>query len=78
MREAAIVATARTPIGKAYKGAFNNLESPTLLGLPISEAIKRSGVDPAEISDCVIGCALQQGTQTFNIGRLSAMAAGLP
>lgn len=78
MREAAIVSTARTPIGKAYSGAFNNLESPTLLGLPISEAVKRSGVDPDEISDCVIGCGLQQGTQTFNIGRLAAMAAGLP
>ena len=78
VREAAIVSTARTPIGKAYKGAFNNLESPTLLSLPISEAVKRSSVDPAEIRDCVIGCALQQGTQTFNIGRLSAMAAGLP
>ncbi len=78
MREAAIVSTARTPIGKAYSGAFNNLESPTLLGLSIAEAVKRSGVDPSEVSDCVIGCALQQGTQTFNIGRLGAMAAGLP
>jgi len=78
VREAAIVSTARTPIGKAYSGAFNNLESPTLLGLPIAEAVKRSGVDPAEIQDCVIGCGLQQGTQTFNIGRLGAMAAGLP
>jgi acetyl-CoA C-acetyltransferase len=78
VREAAIVSTARTPIGKAYKGAFNNLESPTLLGLPIKEAVRRAGVDPAEIRDCIIGCAMQQGTQTFNIGRLAAMAAGLP
>ena len=78
MREAAIVSTARTPIGKAYKGAFNNLESPTLLGLPIAEAVSRAGVDPGEIRDCIIGCAMQQGTQTFNIGRLAAMAAGLP
>ena len=78
MREAAIVSTARTPIGKAYKGAFNNLESPTLLSYPIKEAVKRADVDPAEIRDCVIGCALQQGTQTFNIGRLGAIAAGLP
>ncbi len=78
MREAAIVSTARTPIGRAYKGAFNNLESPTMIGLPIAEAIKRASVDPAEIRDCIIGCALQQGTQTFNIGRLAAMAAGLP
>ncbi len=78
MREAAIVSTARTPIGKAYKGAFNNLESPTLIGLPIREAVNRAGVDPDEIRDCIIGCAMQQGTQTFNIGRLGAMAAGLP
>ena len=78
MREAAIVSTARTPIGKAYKGAFNNLESPTLLGRPIAEAVSRAGVDPDEIRDCIIGCAMQQGTQTFNIGRLAAMAAGLP
>jgi len=78
VREAAIVSTARTPIGKAYKGAFNNLESPTLIGYPISEAVRRAGVDPGEIRDCVVGCGLQQGTQTFNIGRLGAMAAGLP
>lgn len=78
MREAAIVSTARTPIGKAYSGAFNNLESPTLLGLPITEAVSRAGVDPSEINDCIIGCGMQQGTQTFNIGRLAAMAAGLP
>lgn len=78
MREAAIVSTARTPIGKAYKGAFNNLEAPTLISIPIREAVDRAGVDPGEIRDCVIGCAMQQGTQTFNIGRLGAMAAGLP
>jgi len=78
VREAVIVSTARTPIGKAFSGAFNNLEAPTLLGLPIAEAVKRSGVDPGEINDCVIGCAMQQGTQTFNLGRLAAMAAGLP
>ena len=78
MREAAIVSTARTPIAKAYTGAFNNLESPTLVGLPIREAVARAGVDPGEINDCVIGCGIQQGTQTFNIGRLGALAAGLP
>ena len=70
MREAAIVSTARTPIGKAYSGAFNNLESPTLVGLPISHAVSRAGVDPAEINDCVIGCGIQQGTQTFNTRHL--------
>jgi acetyl-CoA C-acetyltransferase len=78
VREAAIVSTARTPIGRAFTGAFNNLESPTLLGIPIKEAVSRAGIDPQEITDCVIGCAMQQGTQTFNIGRLAAMAAGLP
>ena len=78
MREAVIVSTARTPIGRAYKGAFNNLESPTLAGYPIAEAIRRSGVDPAEVEDCIMGASIQQGTQTFNIGRLAALAGGLP
>jgi acetyl-CoA C-acetyltransferase len=78
VREAAIVSTARTPIAKAFTGAFNDLEAPTMLGLPIREAVRRAGVDPGEINDCVIGCAMQQGTQTFNLGRLGAMAAGLP
>ena len=78
MRQAAIVSTARTPIGKAYSGAFNNLESPTLLGIPIRHAVERAGIDPAEIEDCVIGCGMQQGPQSFNIGRLGALAAGLP
>ncbi len=78
MREAVIVATARTPIGRAYKGAFNNLESPSLAGYPIAEAVRRAGVDPAEIEDCIMGASIQQGTQTFNIGRLAALAGGLP
>ena len=78
MREAVIVATARTPIGRAYKGAFNNLESPSLAGYPIAEAVRRAGVDPAEVEDCIMGASIQQGTQTFNIGRLAALAGGLP
>ncbi len=78
MREAVIVSTARTPIGRAYKGAFNNLESPTLAGYPIAEAVRRAGVDPAEVEDCIMGASIQQGTQTFNIGRLAALAGGLP
>ena len=78
MREAVIVSTSRTPIGKAYTGAFNNLEAPTLASIPIAHAVGRAGIDPAQIEDCVMGCAMQQGTQTFNIGRLAAMAAGLP
>jgi acetyl-CoA C-acetyltransferase len=78
MKEAAIISTARTPIGKAYRGAFNDLEAPTLIGTPIAEAVRRAGVDPTEINDCVMGCGIQQGTQTFNIGRLAALAGGLP
>jgi acetyl-CoA C-acetyltransferase len=78
MREAVLVSTARTPIGRAYKGAFNNLESPTLAGYPIAEAVRRAGVDPAEVEDCIMGASIQQGTQTFNIGRLAALAGGLP
>ena len=78
MRQAVIVSTARTPIGKAYTGAFNNFESPSLAGVAIRHAVTRSGIDPSEVQDCVVGCAMQQGTQTFNIGRLGALAAGLP
>jgi acetyl-CoA C-acetyltransferase len=78
MREVVIVATARTPIGRAYRGAFNNTEGPTLGGHAIKSAVERSGVDPAEVEDVVWGCALPQGTQAPNIARLAALAAGLP
>ena len=78
MREAVIVSTARTPIGKAYRGAFNDLESPSMAAPVIKEAIRRARIDPAEIDDVIMGAALQQGTQSFNIGRQSAMAAELP
>ncbi|WP_168072095.1 acetyl-CoA C-acyltransferase [Caulobacter sp. SSI4214] len=78
MKRAAIVSTARTPIGKAYRGAFNDLEAPTLAGHAISAAVERAGLEGAEIEDCLLGCSIQQGTQTFNIGRLGALAAGLP
>ena len=78
MREAVIVATARTPIGKAYRGAFNNTEGPTLGGHAIREAVKRAGIAPHEIDDVVMGCAVQQGTTGYNIGRLAGVAAGLP
>jgi acetyl-CoA C-acetyltransferase len=78
MNLAAIVSTARTPIGKAYRGAFNDLEAPTLAGIAIAEAVRRAGVDRGEVEDCIMGCSIQQGTQTFNIGRLAALAAGLP
>lgn len=78
MREAVIVSTARTPIGRAYRGAFNNIRSPTLLGHAIAHAVSRSGVDPAEIQDVVIGSVLAAGTAGMNIARNAALAAGLP
>ena len=78
MREAVIVSTARTPIGKAYRGAFNDTTSPTMGSLALGAAIERAGVDPAEIEDVIVGAALQQGTQGFNIGRQVAMATKLP
>jgi len=77
MREAVIVSTARTPIGKAYRGAFNNLEAPTLAGIPVREAVARAGVDPERVEDVIMGCAMPQGTQFPNIGRLAALSAGL-
>lgn len=78
MTEAVIVAAARTPIGKAYRGAFNNLEAPSLAGIPIAAVVDRAGIDPAEVDDVIMGCAMPQGTQFPNIGRLSALAGGLP
>ena len=78
MREAVIVSTARTPIGKAFRGAFNDTEAPALAGHVVAEAVRRAGIDPARIEDCIMGCAGQQGTQGYNIGRLAAAAAGLP
>lgn len=78
MREAVVVATARTPIGKAFRGAFNNTEGPTLAAHAISHALARSGVDKTEVEDVILGCALPQGTTGYNVGRMSALAAGLP
>ena len=78
MREAVIVSTARTPIGKAYRGLFNDTEAPTMGGLAIAAAVERAGVDPSEVDDVIMGCAMQQGTQWPNIARLSSLAAGLP
>ena len=78
MREAVIVSTARTPIGKAYRGAFNNTETPTLGGHAIRHAVERAGIDPAEVDDAVMGCAMPQGTQGKNVARQAALAAGLP
>ena len=78
MREAVIVSTARTPIGKAYRGAFNNTEAPTLGGHAVKHAVERAGLDPAEVEDVMMGCAMPQGSQGQNIGRQIALAAGLP
>jgi acetyl-CoA C-acetyltransferase len=77
-REAVIVATARTPIGKAYRGAFNNTHAAQLAGHAIREAVRRAGVSPQEVEDVVVGCAMQQGCAGTNIGRTAALAAGLP
>jgi len=78
MRDAVIVSTARTPIGKAYRGAFNNTTPQALSAHAIEHAVKRAGVDPAEISDVVWGSALQQGHQAGNIARQAALRAALP
>jgi acetyl-CoA C-acetyltransferase len=78
MKEAVIVATARTPIGKAYRGAFNNLEAPTLASHAIREAVRRANIDPAEVDDVIMGCAMQQGSSGRNVARQALLAAGLP
>jgi acetyl-CoA C-acetyltransferase len=78
MREAVIVSTARTPIGKAYRGAFNDTQAQALAGHVVAEAVRRAGVDPAEVEDVVLGAALQQGSSGFNIARQAAIRAGLP
>lgn len=78
MRQAVIVSTARTPIGRAYRGAFNNMDAPTLGGHPIAEAVKRAGIEPGEVDDVIMGCAMPQGTQHRNVARLAALAGGLP
>ncbi|MGB5097905.1 MAG: acetyl-CoA C-acyltransferase [Porticoccaceae bacterium] len=78
MREAVIVSSARTPIGKAYRGLFNDTAGASLGGIAIREAVARAKVDPAEVDDVVMGCALSQGTTGYNIGRCAALAAGLP
>jgi len=78
MREAVIVSTARTSIGKAYRGAFNQTPAPTLGGHAIKEAVSRAKIAPEEIEDVVMGAALQQGTAFQNVARQSALRAGMP
>ncbi|MEO1731129.1 MAG: acetyl-CoA C-acyltransferase [Pseudomonadota bacterium] len=77
-REAVIVSTARTPIGKAYRGGFNATMGATLGAASFAPAVERAGIDPAEIDDVVWGCALQQGAQGANLGRQVALRGGAP
>jgi len=78
MREAVIVSTARTPIGRAFRGALNNIKSPTLMGHAIRHAVLRAGIDGAEIDDVVVGAVLTAGTAGMNVARNAAIAAGVP
>ncbi|NIE55220.1 MULTISPECIES: acetyl-CoA C-acyltransferase [unclassified Burkholderia] len=78
MIDAVIVSTARTPIGKAYRGAFNVTHSPTLLGHAIRHAVLRAGIEPDRIEDAVIGSVLNAGTAGNNVARQGVLAAGLP
>jgi acetyl-CoA C-acetyltransferase len=78
MAEAVIVSTARTPIGKAYRGAFNNTHGATLTGHVIEHAVQRARIDPAEVEDVVIGCAMPEGATGHNLARQAALRAGLP
>jgi acetyl-CoA C-acetyltransferase len=78
MPDAVIVSTVRTPIGKAYRGAFNNTHGATLGGHVVKHAVERAGIDPAEVEDVIMGCAMPERATGQNIARLSAIRAGLP
>jgi acetyl-CoA C-acetyltransferase len=78
MIDAVIVSTARTPLGKSWRGSFNMTHGATLAGHAIEHAVKRAGIDPAEVEDVIMGCALPQGATGLNIGRYAAIRAGLP
>ena len=78
MKDAVIVSTARTPIGRAYKGALNDLSAPSLGGHAISHAVARAGIEADAVDDVIMGCALTQGSGGMNIGRLAGLAGGLP
>jgi acetyl-CoA C-acetyltransferase len=78
MRSAVIVSTARTPIGRAYRGAFNNLPAPTLASHAIRAAVERANIDGAEVEDVILGASLQQGSQAANVARNALLRAGLP
>ena len=78
MSEAVIVSTARTPIGKAFRGAFNMTHGATLGGHVVKHAVERAGIDPGEVEDVVLGCATPEKATGSNIARLSAIRAGMP
>ena len=78
MREAVIVSTARTPIGKAYRGAFNDTQAQELGGHVIKHAVERAKIDPESIQDVIMGAALQQGSTSGNVARQAALRGGLP
>ena len=78
MREAVIVSTARTPIGKAFRGAYNNTQAQELGAHAIAHAVRRAGIDPNEVEDVLIGCASQSGSSGGNTARQSLLRAGLP
>jgi acetyl-CoA C-acetyltransferase len=78
MKEAVIVATARTPIGKAYRGGFNNLGGATLGAASVAEVVERAGIDPARVEDVIMGCAMEQGATGSNVARQIVIRAGLP
>ncbi|MFJ4286655.1 acetyl-CoA C-acyltransferase [Paenarthrobacter nicotinovorans] len=78
MREAVVVSTARTPIGRAYKGTLSSATGPGLAAHAIAAAVERAGVQPEEVEDVVLGCAMQEGTTGFNVARQSVLRAGLP
>jgi acetyl-CoA C-acetyltransferase len=78
MRDALIVSTARTPIGRAYRGVFNATSAQALIGHAVSNAVTRAGLEGAEVEDCIVGAALQQGSTAGNIARQAAIRAGLP
>lgn len=78
MREAVIVSTARTPIGRAYRGAFNHIKSPTLMAHALRHAVERAEIDPALIDDVIVGTVLAAGTAGSNVARNALFAAGIP
>ncbi|WP_027872955.1 acetyl-CoA C-acyltransferase [Spongiibacter marinus] len=78
MKEAVIVSTARTGMGKSFRGALNDTEAPAMGGHAVKSAVEKAGIDPASVEDVIMGAAAQQGSQSYNLGRLCSVAAGLP